>query len=93
MNDTYGISTAFVIVNLGMGSAGVCQLSTVIATLGCGIASLDGKYVSLRLKSMILAESKLNIIMDHISKALADEEMSDDEFQLITMEMEKCGTI
>ena len=37
----------------------------------------------------VLAEAKLNTISDHISKALTDGKVSDDEFTLILSEMDK----
>ena len=37
----------------------------------------------------ILAESKLNRIADHISTALVDDKISDEEFRLIVSEVEK----
>jgi dsDNA-specific endonuclease/ATPase MutS2 len=38
---------------------------------------------------MMLAESKINTISDHISKALKDNHVSDDEFSLIMSELTK----
>ena len=37
----------------------------------------------------VLAESKLNTIADHVSRALMDGQISDQEFRLITDEVEK----
>ena len=38
---------------------------------------------------MMLAQAKLNTISDHISKALQDNSISDDEFHLIVSELDK----
>jgi S-adenosylmethionine synthetase len=42
---------------------------------------------------MMLAESKINTISDHISKALKDNHVSDDEFSLIMSELTKFSQI
>jgi dsDNA-specific endonuclease/ATPase MutS2 len=38
---------------------------------------------------MMLAESKINTISDHISRALGDNHVSDDEFSFIMSELDK----
>ena len=65
--------------------------------LGAGCLSIFGKYISRKLyrkaekhtNIQVLAEAKLNTISDHISKALTDGKVSDDEFTLILSEMDK----
>ena len=65
-----------------------------IAALCCGLASVGCKFGGRRLQTKaekhdeirVLAESKLNKTSDHISKALEDHAISDDEFRLILHE-------
>ena len=65
--------------------------------LGCGLAGIAGKFVSRRLSAKtqkhneirLLAESKLNTINGHVSKALHDNHISHEEFQLVLDECEK----
>jgi len=67
------------------------------AALGCGLLSITGKFVNRRLsvkakkhnEIMILAGSKHNSIIDHVSKALTDGQISDEEFHLIVEEARK----
>jgi hypothetical protein len=66
-----------------------------------GVLSIIGNQVHRKLglkaekheKIKILAESKLNTISDHISKALKDNHISDDEFKLILDELDKFNTM
>ena len=70
-----------------------------IAAVACGLTSMAGKVISRRLalkakkhdEIRVLAEAKLNTLSDHVSKALRDGEVSDDEFRLVLDEMEKYG--
>lgn len=65
--------------------------------LGTGLFSIIGSVVNRKLavkaekheKIKVLAEAKLNTISDHISKALKDDVVSDDEYALILSELEK----
>jgi hypothetical protein len=101
---SYGCETA----TIGLVTAGVALLTTVIATpvvivmegvaLGTGAISVEcnlvcDKILSLKarkhIRVMMLAESKINTISDHVSKALKDNHVSDDEFSLIMSEMTK----
>jgi dsDNA-specific endonuclease/ATPase MutS2 len=41
------------------------------------------------IRIMMLAESKINTISDHISRALRDNHITDDEFSLIMYELDK----
>ena len=68
-----------------------------VTALACGLAGIGCKFVSRRLLTKarkhdeirILAETKLNTISDHISHALRDNVISDEEFRLILDEVEK----
>ena len=70
-----------------------------IAAVACGLTSMAGKVISRRLalkakkhdEIRVLAEAKLNTLSDHVSKALRDGEVSDDEFRLFLDEMEEYG--
>ena len=103
-----GIAYALDLAAVGLGTAGVALLTTVIATPiviamegaalsagGFSVASnlICDKVLSAKTKKhlqvMTLAESKLNTINDHISKALKDGYISDDEFTLILSELDK----
>ena len=72
-------------------------LGMEVATLVTGLLSIAGKYSSRKLtlkaekheKVKVLAEAKLNTISDHISKALTDGIVSDEEFTLILSELNK----
>ena len=63
--------------------------------VGAGVFSMIGKYMSKRLslkaqkheKITVIAEAKLNSIRDHVSKALDDGKISDQEFSLILTEL------
>ena len=67
------------------------------ASIGTGFLCVIAKYVNKKLKAKeekhkqihILAESKLNTIHSHISKAITDGYISDEEFKLILEEAEK----
>jgi hypothetical protein len=66
-------------------------------TLVAGVLSIIGKQVSRKLslnaekheKIRLLAEAKLSTINDHISKALQDNRISDEEHSLILSELNK----
>lgn len=67
------------------------------AALGAGALSIIGGQVNKKLaqkaekheKIKTLAEAKLNTISDHISKALKDDVISDEEYSLVLSELEK----
>lgn len=67
------------------------------AALGAGAISIIGSQVNKKLllkaekhdKIKTLAEAKLNTINDHISKALKDGHISDEEFSLVLGELDK----
>ena len=72
-------------------------LGLEIAALGCGLLGVAGKFIGRRLsvkakkhdEVRVLAESKLNTIADHVSRALTDGQISDEEFRLIIDEAQK----
>ena len=72
-------------------------LGLEVAALGCGLLSAAGKFVSRRLsvkakkhdEVMILAGSKLNSISAHVSRALTDGQISDEEFRIVVDEVHK----
>ena len=72
-------------------------LSLEGAALVSGFLSIIAKYANKKFnlkaekhqKIQVLAEAKLNTISDHISKALIDEHVSDEEFTLILSELNK----
>ena len=92
-------------MGMGVGGVGLLStviaapvvLGLEIAALTCGILGLTGKFVGRRLavkakkhdEVRVLAESKLNTIADHVSTALLDGKISDDEFKLIIGEITK----
>ena len=86
-----GVGTAFSGVGL--------PLAASLGGLGliCGVVSVitgeAGKNVSHKVtkheKTVSVCESKINSLKDRISKALADDRISDEEFENILAEMEK----
>ena len=86
-----GVGTAFSGVGI--------PLAASLGGLGliCGVASVitgeAGKKVSRKVtkheKTVSVCESKINSLKDRISKALADDRISDEEFENILAEMEK----
>ena len=92
-------------VGMGIGGVGLLStiiaapvvLGLEVAALGCGLLSVAGKFVSRRLSMkakkhdevMILAGSKLNSISDHVSRALTDGQISDEEFRIVVDEAHK----
>jgi len=67
------------------------------AALGCGLLNIAGKFVTRRLsvkakkhnEIMVLAGSKHSSIIDHVSNALTDGQISDEEFHIIVEEARK----
>ena len=92
-------------IGMGVGGVGLLStiiaapvvLGLEIAALGCGLLGVAGKFIGRRLSVkakkhsdlIVLAESKLNTIADHVSRALADGAVSDEEFRLIIDEVSK----
>ena len=92
-------------MGMGIGGVGLLTtviaapvvLGLEIAALGCGLLGVAGKFIGRRLsvkankhdEVRMLAESKLNTIADHVSRALTDGQISDEEFRLIIDEAQK----
>ena len=92
-------------MGMGIGGVGLLStiiaapvvLGLEIAALACGVLGATGKFVGRRLavkarkhdEIRVLAESKLNTISDHISGALVDGQISDEEFRLVVDEVSK----
>ena len=92
-------------VGMGIGGVGLLStiiaapvvLGLEIAALACGLLGVAGKFIGRRLsvkakkhdEVRVLAESKLNTIADHVSTALTDGQVSDEEFRLIIDEVQK----
>ena len=92
-------------MGMGIGGVGLLStiiaapvvLGLEIAALACGTLGVAGKFISRRLavkakkhdEVRVLAESKLNTIADHVSSALMDGRVSDEEFRLIIDELHK----
>ena len=108
INILTGLSYGCEAATIGLGTAGVALLTTVVATpvviamegvaLGTGTVSVVfnlvcDKVLSVKarkhIRIMMLAESKINTIADHVSKALKDNHVSDEEFTLILSELTK----
>lgn len=92
-------------MGMGIGSVGLLStiitapavLGLEIAALACGVLGVAGKFVGRQLavkakkhdQIRVLAESKLNTIADHVSQALMDGQISEEEFHLIVNEANK----
>lgn len=92
-------------MGMGIGGVGLLStiiaapvvLGLEIAAMACGILGVSGKFIGRRLavkakkhdNIRMLAESKLNTITDHVSGALIDGQISDEEFRLIIAEVAK----
>ena len=92
-------------MGMGIGGVGLLTtviaapviLGLEIAALRCGLLGVAGKFIGRRLsvkakkhdEVRVLAESKLNTIADHVSRALTDGQISDEEFRLIIDEAQK----
>ena len=92
-------------MGLGVGGVGLLStivaapvvLGLEAGSLACGILAVASKYVGRRLATKakkhdeirVLANSKLNTVADHVSTALKDGEISDQEFRLVLDEWAK----
>ena len=92
-------------MGLGVGGVGLLStivaapvvLGLEAGSLVCGILAVASKYVGRRLATKakkhdeirVLANSKLNTVADHVSTALKDGEISDQEFRLVLDEWAK----
>ena len=86
-----GVGTAFSAVGLplaaSLGGLGlICGVVSVIAGEACKKVS---RKVTKHEKTVSVCESKINSLKDRISKALADDMISDEEFENILAEMGK----
>ena len=86
-----GVGTAFSGVGLPL-AASLGGLGLICGVVS-GIAGEAGKKVSRKVtkheKTVSVCESKINSLKDRISKALADDRISDEEFENILAEMGK----
>lgn len=92
-------------MGMGIGGVGLLStiiaapvvLGLEIAALACGVLGVAGQFVGRRLavkakkhdEIRVLANSKLNTIADHVSTALVNGQISDEEFKLILDEVSK----
>ena len=76
---------------LGLGAGGA--IAGAFSLLGNIVARKTTIRVEKHLKIKILASAKLDTIALHVSKALADDFISDEEFKLIMEEQEKYKTM
>ena len=99
------IDTVLITITMGAGAGGIGLLSTIVAApaviegvaLFTELLSIIGKYsvkwatskAEKHEKIKTIASTKLNTISSHISKALTDNKITNDEFQLILEELEK----
>ena len=92
-------------MGMGIGGVGLLTtviaapvvLGLEIAALSCGLLGVAGKFIGRRLsvkakkhdEVRVLAESKLNTIADHVSRALTDGAISEEEFRMVVDEVSK----
>lgn len=97
-----GIDSTLVATSIGLGVAGIGVLSIIIGTpVVIAMESIIGSQVNKKLSLKAekhgniktLADAKLNMISDHISKALKDDMISDEEYTLILSELEKFNSM
>ena len=105
VNAVDGIDTVLITASIAVAAVGASGLLTNIITIPLaavlGLLSISGKLVGRKLqvkvkkhdKIRMLAASKLNTITDHVSRALRDGTISDDEFRLILDEVDKYSTM
>ena len=96
------VDTVLITITLGGGAGGIGLLTTAViaiegAALFMGFFSIVGKYSVKKFTSKAekhekirtIASAKLDTITSHVSKALSDNKVIDEEFQLILEELEK----
>ena len=109
INAVEGIDIWLGAVSLGSGIAGVSVLVALpplvipleCVSIICQLLTMIGTIVNRRLAVKakkhedikVLADAKLNTISCHISKALQDNNISDDEFNLVVNEMDKYNAL
>ncbi len=105
LNAVEVIDATLVASSIAVGAIGAMGVLSNIITIPLatvlGVLGVSGKLVGRRLQVKakkhdeirLLAESKLNTIADHVSKALRDGVISDEEFCLVLNEIEKYGAM
>ena len=97
------VDTVLIAITLGGGAGGIGLLSTVIAAPTIiviervALLSIIGKYsvkksmskAEKHEKIKTIASAKLDTITSHVSEALSDNKVTDEEFKLILEELEK----
>ena len=104
-NIMMGIDTTLIAAGISLGVAGIFAGPLLIAletTAGvCSALGIACKFMSkpLQLKAKkhneirVLAESKINTVSSLVSKALTDNKISDEEFNLIMSELNKYNAL
>ena len=86
-----GVGTAFSGVGLPLAASlgGLGLICGVVSVIAAASAKKVSRKVTKQEKTVCVCESKINSLKDRISKALADDMLSDEEFNNILAEMEK----
>ena len=86
-----GVGTAFSGVGLPLAASlgGLCLICGVASVITAASAKKVSRKVTKHEKIVSVCESKINSLKDRISKALADDRLSDEEFNNILAEMDK----
>ena len=86
-----GVGTAFSGVGLPLAASlgGLGLVCGVVSVIGAASAKKVSRKVTKHEQTVSVCESKINSLKDRISKALADDRISDEEFEKILAEMEK----
>ena len=86
-----GVGTAFSGVGIPLAASlgGLGLICGVVSVITAASAKKVSRKVTKHEKTVSVCESKINSLKDRISKALADDRISDEEFENILAEMEK----
>ena len=86
-----GVGTAFSGVGLPLAASlgGLGLICGVASVISAASAKKVSRKVTKHEKTVSVCESKINSLKDRISKALADDRLSDEEFNNILAEMDK----
>ena len=86
-----GVGTAFSGVGLPLAASlgGLGLICGVVSVITGEVGKKVSRKVTKHEKTVTVCESKINSLKDRISKALADDRISDEEFNNILAEMEK----
>ena len=86
-----GVGTAFSGVGLPLAAllGGLGLICGVVSVIGAASAKKVSRKMTKHEKTVTVGLSKINSLKDRISKALADDRLSDEEFENILAEMEK----